>query len=592
MIANAHRNIRSARTKLVNLTNELQNKQYEIQADLVDQPRIDAIQNQLNMANADIAKVTRGIGNLSEQVEKYAAQIDEIRAQDRPAAENDMEEFLNNNQIDQATTNADDVIDAINTRGVALDAELAELKRQRRAERERNEPPERVHRRGAHADADDAHPRVKCQLPEIKLAVFYGDYLHWLGWWQSFNSLVHSKDMENNLKYHYLQQYTKGKAHRAIAGMAITNENYPEAIQILKERFGDEMLVVNALNQALQRLPKPGETVPEVRKFFEQVQNILKQLKQLREPTNTRQIELNISNKLPYWVILEIGKAKIDLQKADKEAADRAIAAGNPEPEPTIFTVDMLMANLTALLGLHESTQNIINASNETTYSRNSDRNKARNVGAAMKGEKSNKTPKCVLCDRNGHYGSDCRTYRTFRERVDKLNDNNLCSKCTKKGHCYKECKNKVNCVTCKSIKHHTVLCPKNMVQKRVSFPHDVTDDEKDESREPKPNPFKAKQKEDKDKERVPYRRPSGNVVSPAVGQLRRKPHPEVKPADQTNDDNEVALAFVEAKVAAPSKPKTFFRTPAFLDVGSSYSFVSQELVDEMKLPLYKQTSL
>ena len=44
------------------------------------------------------------------------------------------------------------------------------------------------------------------------------------------------------------------------------------------------------------------------------------------------------------------------------------------------------------------------------------------------------------------------------------------------------------------------------MVQKRVSFPHDVTDDEKDESREPKPNPFKAKQKEDKDKERVPYR--------------------------------------------------------------------------------------
>ena len=61
-----------------NLTNELQNKQYEIQADLVDQPRIDAIRNQLNMANANIAKVTRGIGNLSEQVDKYATQIDDI----------------------------------------------------------------------------------------------------------------------------------------------------------------------------------------------------------------------------------------------------------------------------------------------------------------------------------------------------------------------------------------------------------------------------------------------------------------------------------------------------------------------------------
>ena len=130
------------------------------------------------------------------------------------------------------------------------------------------------------------------------------------------------------------------------------------------------------------------------------------------------------------------------------------------------------------------------------------------------------------------------------------------------------------------------------MVQKRVSFPQDVTDDEKNKSREPKPNPFKAKQKEDKDKERVPYRRPSGNVVSPAVGQLRRKLCPEAKPAEQAYDDDEVALAFVEAKVAAPTKPRTFFRTPAFLDVGSSYSFVPQELVDEMKLPLYKQTSL
>ena len=87
MIGNAHRNIRSARTKLVNLTNELQNKQYEIQADLLGQPRIDAIQNQMNLANGDIAKMTRASTKLAEQIEKYATQIDEIRAQDRPQAE-------------------------------------------------------------------------------------------------------------------------------------------------------------------------------------------------------------------------------------------------------------------------------------------------------------------------------------------------------------------------------------------------------------------------------------------------------------------------------------------------------------------------
>ena len=67
--------------------NELQNKQYEIQADLIGQPRIDAIQNQMNLANGDIAKMTRASTKLAEQIEKYATQIDEIRAQDRPQAE-------------------------------------------------------------------------------------------------------------------------------------------------------------------------------------------------------------------------------------------------------------------------------------------------------------------------------------------------------------------------------------------------------------------------------------------------------------------------------------------------------------------------
>ena len=62
MIGNAHRNIRSARTKLVNLTNELQNKQYEIQAELIGQPRIDLIQNQLNLANGDMRLMATGDG--------------------------------------------------------------------------------------------------------------------------------------------------------------------------------------------------------------------------------------------------------------------------------------------------------------------------------------------------------------------------------------------------------------------------------------------------------------------------------------------------------------------------------------------------
>ena len=129
MIGNAHRNIRSVRTKLVNLTNELQNKENEIQTDLNGQPSIDAIQNHLNLTYGDNAKMTRPSIKLAEQINKYAIQIDEIRAQDRPEAGRDVEQFLNDNHIEQANDNA------VNTRVIALDAKLTDLKEQRRFER-------------------------------------------------------------------------------------------------------------------------------------------------------------------------------------------------------------------------------------------------------------------------------------------------------------------------------------------------------------------------------------------------------------------------------------------------------------------------
>ena len=46
-----------------------------------------------------------------------------------------MEQFLNDNHIEQSNDNADNVVDTINTHVIALDAELTDLKGQKRFER-------------------------------------------------------------------------------------------------------------------------------------------------------------------------------------------------------------------------------------------------------------------------------------------------------------------------------------------------------------------------------------------------------------------------------------------------------------------------
>ena len=208
-----------------------------------------------------------------------------------------------------------------------------------------------------------------------------------------------------------------------------------------------------------------------------------------------------------------------------------------------------------------------------------------------------------------GHYGSDCRNYNTYRQRVHQLKANNRCTKCIKEGHNYEDCEKEVKCATCKSLKHHTVLCPKNLGQKQVSFQSDDTDE--DEHRQSR---AKIEPKETAAEKRVPYRRPSNNVVSPVIQALRTSKAADQKTfdiveeilrsavdvksdeshetessdADDEDDEfktsNKTILPYVQAELAVPNLPsKTVM---LFLDSGSASTFIDQKLADKYNLPI------
>ena len=238
-------------------------------------------------------------------------------------------------------------------------------------------------------------------------------------------------------------------------------------------------------------------------------------MKQLHENTNSRHTELIIGQRLPEWALLEILKAERDYKAANQ---------GNAAAQR--WNVDMMMKTLDDMLKLREIASDICSAGSSKGNKQNirSDGNRSapKTVGATVASK-----IKCVLCNKMGHYGSDCRNYNTYKQRVHQLKANNRCTKCIKEGHNYEDCEKEVKCATCKSKKHHTVLCPKNLGQKQVSFQSDDTDE--DEHRQSR---AKSAPKEAATEKRVPYRRSSNNVVSPVIQALRTS-----KAADQKTFD-------------------------------------------------------
>ena len=84
------------------------------------------------------------------------------------------------------------------------------------------------------------------KLPKIELPPFEGDILHWQTFWDKFESNVHVKTTLSDVdKFSYLSSLLKGPAGDCISGLKLTSENYKEAVELLKARFGNTQLLIN-----------------------------------------------------------------------------------------------------------------------------------------------------------------------------------------------------------------------------------------------------------------------------------------------------------------------------------------------------------
>ncbi|XP_053405674.1 uncharacterized protein LOC128559007 [Mercenaria mercenaria] len=117
------------------------------------------------------------------------------------------------------------------------------------------------------------------RLPKISLPTFNGDILTWQSFWDSYESTIH---MNNNLtdvqKFSYLKSQLEGKAAQVIEGFAMTNVNYIRAVDLLKERFGQQHKIMHVAMQSLLKLPAPSNRVTSLRNFYDKMETFIRSL--------------------------------------------------------------------------------------------------------------------------------------------------------------------------------------------------------------------------------------------------------------------------------------------------------------------------
>ena len=393
-VANFKRQIRSSRTRINTIVVPIMANVYQIDAALVGEQRTEAIRNQLAAAQSDADKVRRVMNTLQEWQQKYINLVDQLHDDEAQQGEEDLENFLTDENIEDAENRGRDAFDHAHAHVNRLNGLLA-------AVAPVVVPPAILPAAGGR--------RRGIKLPDRDVPKFWGQPEKWLTWLDSYRYAIHENpDLANIDRFHYLMDVLRGPAKKMLIGMMITDDNYAVAIRMLNERFGGNSQIITSLHQSLKNLPRTREGFEDFKKLVENIQIITAQLTRMGDNVNQTSTEVSIMEKLPEWAALKVLETKEITPVAD-------------------WNTTALIKKLTDMVALRTQAKSFAGEKQQHPKSTN-----YRNYGAhAAINDTSNelKSKKCLLCG-GEHWSSRCQKHQTFGERAKHILELNRCFKC------------------------------------------------------------------------------------------------------------------------------------------------------------------
>ncbi len=275
----------------------------------------------------------------------------------------------------------------------------------------------------------------RSKLPKLILPKFKGDITNYRTFWETFESAVHNNGELTTIdKFNYLFSLLEGQALRAIKGLAITEDNYNAAVDILQERFGKTQQIIAAhMDELLKISACDGDKSKQLRFVYDKVSVNVRALEALgiqsdqygsllipvimsKLPSDVR-LQIARKTEKDVWVIkdlLEIIRKEVEARELSEQV--KANNDSKKPPPPKFPTISSLTAQEAA--GVHI---------------------------------------KCAYCGKQ-HYSASCETVVQLSERKDILRRAGRCFVCLRIGHRSNQCFPTRKCRRCEGA-HHQSIC-------------------------------------------------------------------------------------------------------------------------------------
>jgi len=283
----------------------------------------------------------------------------------------------------------------------------------------------------------------RCRLPKFELPVFKGDPLAWQGFWDQFRTSIDENDEITDIdRFNYLKRYLGGTALETVSGLSLSSTNYKEAINVLKERYGNPQVLISAHMDRLINMNKVSnkEDIQSLRKLYNSVENCTR---------NLNALSLDVSSYGSLLIPLLKGKLPDDLN------ITIARRFGSE-----VWTLKRLMTYFNDELTAYENCKSLIKSSGSDEKGKKSKLESPYTTKCLYgQGNVSNSSKRqCVFCNSDGHLASKCTSVTNVRARLDIVRKQGRCFLCLGKGHLFRDCQSKYSCNKCKR-RHHVSIC-------------------------------------------------------------------------------------------------------------------------------------
>lgn len=392
--------------------------------------------------------------------------------------------------------------------------------------------------------------KANINLAPIDIPKFDGSYQNWISFRDAFATMIDSnKSLSQFQKFVYLKGSLTGKAFELLENLSLTDDNYKDAMELLKLEYENKKFIVYSHLEALDSLPViHKESCELLNKFVSEIRKNIRGLKNMDQDVDEWDTFLifQLQKKLDANT-RRVWKEKLEVDEfPTMEQFLEFLTHRSKLLEPDRQTKPETNRNL------QNSFQNKCSLSNKNNS--NTHRFSKALVSTSRVGDK-----RCVICGAEWHHVSNCPKFigLSVVGRRQEIKRTNLCWNCLRLGHRVSQCTSS-SCREC-GKKHNTLLH-----EERATASSDNSNcQDKDETSD------------------------NGIVENNSKGKTVFGGYSQVGILSNLGDTVLLSTAVVNMEDVSGKSHKC----RALLDSGSQSSFISRELRDKLGLPLQQTNS-